>query len=276
MSYQELESREYKVMLDPGQFGAADALPSAAAAFWASLQEALPRPSVLTTDGDVWRLSSPRAVTFWDTDEGWLYQHDFILRHRSEDNSGRVTLKKRSPDRVLASHNRIKKADGEDAGFNLERKFEEDIKLTDDDLMRSLFSHSLDWRDPPDFVDLSSNQIVERVFPGFRRALDVDDRRLRAVGGITMTEHVVELAEVELGGDQAEAAFVAWYRSGAARPSVVEFSYRYRGEERDFDPGVAADGLLVLTALAQLVSWRPQADRRITKTSWLYQAAGIV
>lgn len=274
MPYEELESREYKVMLEPARFGNATSLPARASEFWDVLHQELPSSSALTSERRTWETSSPRRVTFWDTPQGSLYRNDFVLRCRSDDRDRRVTLKKRTPDRVLASHNGIDKSAAEDAGFDLRRKFEEDIKLTDGGRMCSLFSHSLDWRDPPRDVDLS-NDIVERVFPGFGRTLGVDGDRLRPLGGLTMTEHVAELDDVEIGHTSAEVALIAWYRTGADLPSVVEFSYRYRGDERDFDPRVAADAQLILMTLAQLVAWRPPDDRRITKTSWFYREAGL-
>jgi hypothetical protein len=275
MSYQELESREYKVMLDPTRFGDPSTLPSGAAAFWADLQERLPNISVLTAADEEWKPASAREVTFWDTTDGALYRHDFVLRLRQDSGQGRVTLKKRTPDRVLASYNGIDKTAGEHAGFDLRRKFEEDIKLSDDARMRSLFSHSLDWRDPPAGIDLAVVDIVEHVFPGFGRAVDADSEQLRRLGGITIAEHVVELPDVELGGKPAEVALVAWYRAHDDLPSVVEASYRYEGDEHDFDPVVAANAVLVLDALANLLEWRPPEDQRITKTSWIYREAGI-
>ncbi len=261
-------------MLDPTRFAGRRALPSQASEFWDSLREELPDPSALTSKEPVWTPSSPRQVTFWDTPQGSLYRSDFVLRYRSDDTDARVTLKKRTPDRVLASHNGIDKKEAEDAGFAMRRKFEEDIKLADTGRMCSLFSHSLDWRDPPHDVDLSSD-ILESVFPGFGRALHVDVDDLRPLGGITMTEHVIELADVHLGHKPAEVALIAWYRAGLDAPSLVEFSYRHGGDEQDFDPRVAADAQLVLNTLARLLTWRPPDGQRITKTRWLYLQAGI-
>lgn len=275
MAYEKVESREYKVMLDPTRFDAAADLPTVASALWDDLQDLLPDPSVLSSKGHLWTTSSPRSVTFWDTAEGSLYQKNFVLRCRETDGVGRVTLKKRTPDRVLASHNRIRKGDAEDAGFDLRRKFEEDIKLDDSDRMRSLFSHSLDWRDSPIGIDLCAGETVERAFPGFGRALDVGAWRLRPLGGITVSEHVVQLAKVKIGRDPAELALIAWYPTDCGAPSVVELSYRYGGREKNFDPRVAKAALRVLESLAEFVEWRPPEARKITKTNWIYREAGI-
>lgn len=274
MGYRSLDSREYKVMLDPTRFGVPTSLPSTAEELWAALGEELPSSGVLSSTKPTWKMSAPRAVTFWDTQDGALYyRSDFVLRHRSDPERSRVTLKKRTPDRVLASYNGIDKSAGEDAGFDLRRKFEEDIKLSGDGLMQSLFSHSIDWEDTPKDVDLSDG-ILERVFPGIGRVLRGVDGDLCPLGGLTLTEHVVEKAKVELGGQPAEVALISWYQAGALCPSVVEFSYRYGDKERDFDPTAAESALLILQALVRLVAWRPLEVRTISKTSWLYREAG--
>jgi hypothetical protein len=186
-----------------------------------------------------------------------------------------VTLKKRSADRVLAANNGIRKGESEDAGFELERKFEEDIKLTDDGRMRSLFSHTIDWKDPPPDVDLARLEDVEEVFPGFCEAVSLEGVVLAPIGGIVVTEHVLELAEAELAGEPIGVGLSVWYKDAADPPCVAEFSYKYEADEKDFDPAVAAAAMQVLTALGRMHDWRPPGDK-LTKTRWFYAEAGLV
>jgi hypothetical protein len=99
---------------------------------------------------------------------------------------------------------------------------------------------------------------------------------LAPIGGIVVTEHVLELAKAKLAGASIGVGLSVWYRDTAEPPCVAEFSYKYEADERDFDPEVAAAAFDVLTALGRMHDWRPSGERTLTKTRWIYAQAGLV
>lgn len=298
MGYTQLGSREYKVMLERSQFGSADELEADAQRFWSALRA---RPAARTgsgaTIGDelelpeefVWKRKTDRQgrpVQFFDDDVGSFRALDYVLRRRGKGKERKITLKRRSSDRVLAcskqidrgmaAHNRPRKKD------KVERKFEEDIKVADDSSgqgrsrQRSLFGLSVDLegRGVKD-VSLDSVGDVDALFPGFASAVDLPADTLLTPLRDEVTEHVLEVDEplLFLGDDEdaTGAALVAWYVESSDTPCVVEFSYKHEDDETDFDAGVARRCQMLLMTLDGLDAWRPPLDERLTKTAWVYQ-----
>jgi hypothetical protein len=130
----ELDSREYKTMLDPQKFSGAPT-PDEANQFWGDmLKPIIERRLDARDDGEPrhkkkFKLEEERIVRFWDTDDCDLDRHGFVLRERvdvhdgQEDSSTReVMLKLRTPDLFLAAGTPLP-APGDQA----EEKLEEDI-----------------------------------------------------------------------------------------------------------------------------------------------------
>ena len=285
MAYQPIGSREYKVMLNMNNFGSQTQLENDAGTFWAAF--CAQAPKILDSDQDLrWKKEDPRKVEFLDSDDGdaSLYHHDFVLRRRRDAKGTKITLKKRSADRVLASNNRVDLDDANERAPEdsfVRRKFEEDIKVTDDGRPRSLFSHSLDLKGQDVSIkDLDSVKKVDSYFPGFKRGVDLDaDTSLAKVGSIDVTEYVVELDGVpkflkdEKG---AGAAVVAWYPDDKPAPCVVEFSFKYEGTEQAFGRKLTETSADVMRILGKMNDWRPGPKDRLTKTRWVYTKAGLI
>ena len=292
MAYEELQSREYKVMLEATLFGPPGELAGRAAEFWSAVRkqpvgsdkgQKLADELDLSNSSD-WTDETPggRPVEFIDTVDGQLYSRDYVLRRRGTGSDTRVTMKKRSPDRVIASHNHIswRRADKNrpNKGDRVKTKFEEDIKVTDDGRLRSLFSHSVDVEGRGlDGLDITSVGDADELFPGFKEGVGLSKKT--ELGRILnpISEHVLEFdGQLRfLGGKDTRpaAALVAWYADGSVVPCVVEFSFKHKGIEADFDSDVAARCAVMMKTLARMDPWRPQT--KITKTRWVYREAGI-
>ena len=285
MAYQSIGSREYKVMLNMNRFGSHEQLEKDAGTFWAAL--CAQASKILESNEDLqWKKGDPRKVEFLDSDDGdaLLYNHDFVLRRRRDEKGTKITLKKRSADRVLASNNRVDLDDANECAPEdsfVRRKFEEDIKVTDDGRPRSLFSHSLDLKGQDVSIkELDSVKKVDGFFPGFKKGVGLDaDTSLAKVGNIDVTEYVLELKPVpQFLEDEkgAGVAVVAWYADDEPAPCVVEFSFKYEGIEQALGRKLTEKSAHLLRILGKMNDWRPDPEDRLTKTRWVYTEAGLI
>jgi hypothetical protein len=298
MGYTQLGSREYKVMLERTEFGPAATLEAYARRFWSDVvAQPVPGDSTGITIGDElelpddpdWRRTTApdgRRVEFFDDEDGSLRDAEYVLRRRGTGDDMKLTLKRRSADRVLASSKQI---DRREANWNrpkrtkkVKQKFEEDIKIADDSSgrnrfrQRSLYGLSIDLEGRGvEHVPLESVAEVGDIFPGFQSAIglpgDTGLTQLRE----PIAEHVLKVDSVLefLRGDEDDtsAALVAWYADRSDEPCVIEFSFKHKDDEPDFGAGVARRCRLLLMTLDRLGGWRPDVDDRITKTAWTYQ-----
>lgn len=288
MSYGELASREYKIMLDPNRFGPSDQLEKVGGAFWSELMHVGNEFGVTElSDKPDWEKPELRRVSFWDTARHDLQSRDYVLRRREShrkkngDKKVKATLKRRHADRVIAADIHVSKSDAFISGPSdgeIGRKFEEDVKPIGKGRQRSLFSHSLTWKNGKDDIQLDRVDRVERLFPGFADAVGLDlSDSLVVVGRGSVDEYVLTMKKNRLHLSGApdvsiDAALVAWYESGCQTPAVVEFSYRYEGTEVDFSPGAAAGAADLLRLLdVELFDWRSATN--LTKTQWMYSSA---
>lgn len=301
----ELDSREYKVMLKPERFGSPDELEKGARKFWKELSaretpgnpdqmigETLGLPSKSSWDH---KEKNGRPVAFYDTPSGLLYPADYVIRRRGKGKDTKITVKKRSPDRVRAFNNHISTDEITDDWASrlpddfepkekdkpFDGKFEEDVKPTDDGRQRSLFSRSVDLEGKGlKVVSLDSINAVDEIFPEFAKGVGpIKERKLKRVGVAKVREHVLEFEGTLwfLGGKDAggSACLVAWYeKERPKRPCVVEFSYKHKGPEPRFREDVAVAAALLLQVLVGMKRWRPK--RPLTKTRWIYDRADLV
>lgn len=280
MAFGDLGSREFKVMLDARKFGTRVELEAKAMEFWKEIEAHAEADDVATLKSDP-RFGAPRVrrVEFFDTPDGDVYGRDYALRRRVEPANGetKITLKKRHADWVLALHNGIseKKAKQQNDDGDFVPKFEEDVKPAVTGRQRSLFSNSSTWAfDATDEIPpIDSVGAVNELFPGFAEAVDLDDVTLAPIGQLQVDELVCKTNRLRFAHDEdvkVGAALVAWY-CDHDEPAVVEFSFRYEGDDVD-NADAAGDSSKLLQLLAT-IDWR--SDGGPTKTRWIYERAGI-
>lgn len=255
-----LDSREYKLMLDPKQFAGYDPTPALSSLETDLLDRMVRSGLELETNGTVTALRAERTVKFYDTPgECALRERGFIFRERSSDGDREVTLKFRSPDRyVAASH------DLDASRAAAEHKFEEDIKPG----FRSIFSQSNTagigsrkrFDDIGDLADL---------FEGIEQADIPNSTPLAVVAGAPMYEYVFGRRIFDLGDLTAEMSVTLWYLDPAdTEPAVAELSFKYEEDERDLDPESVATGIRLFERMTSLGRW--VADDSPTKTAFVY------
>jgi hypothetical protein len=149
-----LDSREYKLMLNPEKF--ASAPQRIVARFWDRVLKDVIATSLDRRKNDKRRHKGDfapdqeRIVVFRDTKGGELNANGYLLRERSRRNGGRreLTLKFRTPDIFLAAQSWIGTVAGDDV------EFEEDIAPL---IKRTTFAR------PPTMRSMFSRSVTEKI-----------------------------------------------------------------------------------------------------------------
>jgi hypothetical protein len=251
-----LDSREYKLALDPAKFAGSDL----------SAKVAALRNVVKPVIGglDPGSKEKHRRIVFRDTKKCALWAAGFTLRERAKLKNGNVaedaelTLKFRVPDVFIA-------ADVNLSGSN-DTKLEEDIVTfrgaDGGPSMRSLYSRSVN-QDVDDGEMPESVRDATKRFPGLKKELrknGVAESVLEAalVEGPPIREMVFEGGSVDL-DENADAKFAPakfaitlWYSFAAppaAAPLAAELSYKYKADNGDVSGKVARRALSVFRGL---------------------------
>jgi len=261
-----VQSREYKVMLQPERFGGNEqSMLKGAGAFWRDFRAQT--AEVVEAQGDLDRIKAQRLITFFDTPKQLLNGSSYILRERVDLESGKrqVTLKFRHADRFLAQDRTMNPSVLQGA----KTKFEEDIKAP----FLSLYSFSTSLP-----LDKASRDLGElaRLFPDIAERVDGfrESEPLTAVNGFTAREQVVEGGSLSIGKDpkvEAECALIVWYDHAGQKdtPVAVEFSYRYGDDDEAYGGTTASRAFQIFNALqTQLAEWVAPDAR--TKTAFVF------
>jgi hypothetical protein len=284
----ELDSREYKLMLEPDRF-AGDAPEEAIEDF---ISDQL-GPAIRTSFGDDAAdelaakgvdLEKRRSVLFRDTQGCMLNSNGFALRERvdlDEDGSRasdpEVTLKFRSPDLFLVTAMRLD-AQAEEA----ETKLEEDIgplsltKGPDDRVVsmprstRSQFSRSTSQTVDPGALPQTLEE-VDRLYPTFgddlRFVAGEVDLRAALTPGPEYRELVYRSSKLDLTGHtKTEFSLTIWYQGAGNRtePALAEVSFSYDTDHGEVPPETAQRARELLLAMQDLEWARADAP---TKTA---------
>jgi hypothetical protein len=290
-----LDSREYKLMLDPNAFVTA---PSAEAVnlFWDDmLKPVIERRLDRRNGGQArskkrFKLDEVRTIRFWDTPSCALDAAGFVLRERADADAGdqrELTLKLRTPDLFLAAATDLP---GRAAGASSKR--EEDIApllvrtidssgadravVAQPASMRSLFAVSTKQQIRAADMPRRLSDLFA-LYPTLATSLAQIDRTLvqttDLVAGESVRELVFEGAEVDLGDDvDAEFALTFWYtgpnRGAAAStepPAIAELSFKYSTADGRVPGSVSRRAMQLFMGLQEDLAWaRPD---RATKTS---------
>jgi hypothetical protein len=257
-----VDSREYKLLLDPNQF-TGDAA-TRAAAFWESRLKPIIASRLDARDNGQSRakksfaLDHQRRIVFRDTatcalsDVGLSYRERTKWTPASGPATSEVTLKLRGPDLFLANASRFEGIGGGKS------KFEEDVSFAGDAAgPKHRFSYSVSQKGPAAAVASTLHGAIE-AFPGIDNVLktlssSAPGADAPLLAGTAFLELVFSGAKVDLGQDtDAEFDLTFWYPADAAtldRPVVVEISYSYDTDDGAVNLGVAQRGANLFTGL---------------------------
>jgi hypothetical protein len=291
-----LESREYKLALDPAKFDFREPQKTAGE-FWTKLTQIIDASLGKGAGGKVrfadssFDKSKQRRTVFRDTKECVLNAVGYSVRERIKFKDGalnpesrELTLKFRTSDMMAA----------QEFPDSSETKFEEDVApllvrkidasgvekgaFAQPPSMRSIFSVSVDKKIKP-AAEFKTIADVAKHFEDFRGQLnraggDKIDLGAALAEGQTFHELVFEGAEVFLDDEfkkEAKAKFdlSLWYREGQFKtepPALAEISYKYDVEEAEPAGLVARRALALFKAMQSKLDGWTSPDRE-TKTA---------
>jgi hypothetical protein len=253
--------REYKVMLDHRLFADRKA---AAASFCRELHAIESRLTRIQCDGEFDGIQK-RQIVFVDTLDETIHLNGFVFRQRTslEDLRSEYTLKCRSPDRYVAAFADVRESNQ----LKGDEKLEEDIGVP----FVSRFSHSNTVKYEEE--ELTTLKDAANIFPvlgmlqrdGDACPVNLD---LWPVNSMKVFERVLTGPRLMLDETEAEVALILWSDGANGRPLVVEFSYRYKHKEENFDPKTARLAMQFFEAV-QRMDWCLLNGQ--TKTQFAYR-----
>jgi hypothetical protein len=250
-----LDSREYKVMLDPDLFWGNDA-DAVVTQYWADLAstaQALGHDPEGSPGDDL----RERGVAFFDVEGCQLRTMGYALRHRTQGYDAEATLKFRSNDLLLAGTTHLD-IEAEKA----ETKFEEDVVPP----FSSKYSLSAKVEVDPGWTPASMDDLRELVSSN---ALDDLDGSLQLVGDTVYIEHAYKGAEIDLGPVDAKVAITLWWTPDQPwQPVVGEASFTLDTQD-DLDPETIQHAGALFEAMVGLDGW--VAPEATTKTALVYE-----
>lgn len=250
-----VDSKEYKVLVDPSRFASN---PSTAAA--TLLQNLSTRLTVLGFDKTItgsFSAGDRDTLAYYDTANSCsLMKAGYSVRTRAGDHSD-IQFKFRHPDEELSYW-----TDVSGAGKNKSTKLETDV--TPGGLVLAHSTKQDATTTPATVADLI------KQFPGASALSSLSSSTLSKVAGVTVTQQEYDGPESDLGQSKAEFALTLWYIDGAATPALAELSFRVEADEdKYFTTPVLQRSQVLNTALGSIGnSWNIANDGG--KTSWLY------
>jgi hypothetical protein len=288
----ELDSREYKLMLKPENFGGVE--PRQAIERFATeqlvpaLREQWNSDAAAELAQKGMQIRERRVIRFWDSRDCLLFRNGFAWRGRSEiDDRGKraddveLTLKFRSPDAFLAAEMPLT---ARDDARKVDSKLEEDLgpvavrggpeggAAANPRSARSQFSRSTKQTVPSDKVPGSLAGIAA-LYPSF------DDGLRTVAGHVQMSalleaspeyrELVYESSKLDIINDlKARFALTLWYKGAENQdhPALAEISFKYEANNGKV-PNEAARRALAMLLVMQDLPWADPAAP--TKTAFV-------
>lgn len=254
-----LDSREYKVLLDPELF---DSSPADFAQYWLEELSIQLANTNLAPVGDL-ALAEERVVQFYDNANCELRGSSFVLRDRADvdpDGKRKLTLKYRSRDPLAAAQQELTSTlDG------AKEKLEEDIVPP----YTRKYSHSISQK-VGSKRDIDEVKDASKIFPNLEE-LGIDpESNFVIVGDVIAREDVYRGAIFELGGLDAEVSLTLWYLDDAA-PVVAEASFVYGDGTGEYPAEVESNGVDLFVAMRSMNEWRSTSST--TKTALVYDSS---
>lgn len=287
----ELDSREYKLMLDPVEFAGKEPRQAIERFTSGQLVPVVRKQWAADAAGELaakgLKVGERRIVRFWDSSGCPLDTHGFAWRERvdTDANGARadeveLTLKFRSPDAFLAVGARLtprrlaRDADSkleEDLGPVAVRSGPE-VLVASPRGVRSQFSRSTKQTMPGNEVPTTLAGIA-RLYPSFEEELQAAAGRVEMSSPLDPSpeyrELVYESSKLDLVKDlKARFALTLWYKGAQNQddPALAEISFKYEVKNGEVPAEAARRALALLLTMQDLPWAKPAAP---TKTAFV-------
>jgi len=253
-----LESREYKLLLEPSLFNGSEPR-SVVTNYWHQLKALIQSELKRDTKG-VLTFSKTRTVKFYDTQGTCqIKAQDYIFRERTENGKREVVLKYRSPDRYIAGLQNMMGSQSQ-----AETKFEEDIGVP----FITKYSHSTKQPLGSD-TELKTLGDIVRLYPGLKESHFDLDESINLVSGLMITEKLYKGAKVDLGKKNGKFTLTLWYISpDSTSPVIAEISFKYGDADENYSKKVVTRAKRLFEMMQGMSDW--VAKTSSTKTAFVF------
>lgn len=251
-----VDSKEYKVLLDPGQFASN---PQTAAN---SLLQALAvRLDQLDFDKSIdgsFAADGLDQVAYYDTPgDCALKNAGYSVRTRSGDDND-IEFKYRHPDEELSYY-----TDVTGNGKNASSKLETDVTP-----LSLVYSHSTKQDPGKSGTPATIDELISQ-FSGASVLSAHGGESLADVNGLQITQQEYDGPSSDLGQSDADFTLTLWYVNGSGTPALAELSFRVEADDDHyFTTPVLQRSQVLMQAMSTLGSWN--LSPATTKTAWVY------
>lgn len=258
-------SREYKVLLNPDNFGYSNEANNVNQ-YFSSAKNAIENKISRNVTGFL-SFDGSRQVKFYDTHGSCTLNHlGYIFRERIENGKSEVTLKYRGYDPFIA--------DFEDLSSSVsgaKTKFEDDITGKPSQPFALISSKSTTAKNTRNIQQFSD---LQALFPGFANNYSYSaNQSLNLVSNLNITEREYSGAVVDLGEFDADMELTLWYNgtpNNNSKPIAVEISFKYEDANANYTKKVVNRAANALVALNNMSNWTASGSTK-TKTQLVYQ-----
>lgn len=231
--HDDLNYREYKILLRPERFTSAQAFKD----FWHAARRVAREFDVKLEDVEDAFASQVREVLFFDTPAFDLYNNHFIVRLRTRYHEGwpmgtpELTVKFRHPDFDTAAKVDVRPALAGETRI----KFKEELLPSPERLgdLRSIFSHNAVLALPRPAMNLALRNITH-AFPAFRAIEAQGDAPIELVNDMAVEEVQVNAGMMHFGHHYIGKTTIAVWRSRKLeKPVCGEFAYQCKFRKSD-------------------------------------------
>jgi hypothetical protein len=251
-----VDSKEYKVLLDPARF--AGDPQGAAASLLAAVKARLAQLDFDKSISGSFAAGDSDQVSYYDTPGSCaLHGSGYSLRVRAGDDQD-VEFKYGHPDEELSYY-----TDVSGAGKNASSKLETDVSPG-----KLVYSHSTEQDTASGGAPASVSALIAQ-FPGASALSAYASQPLAVVNGLTVNQQEYDGPSSDIGQSTAKFTLTLWYLGDAGAPALAELSFRVKADgDKYFTTPVLQRSQVLMAAISSLDGW--ELTPSTTKTAWVY------
>jgi hypothetical protein len=251
-----VDSKEYKVLLDPAKFASNPS--SAANSLLSALSTRLTQLAFDKTISGSFSADKLDTVTYYDTAGTCVARNNgYSVRLRSGGDAD-IEFKFGHPDEELSDF-----TDVSGSGKNKSSKLETDISPGS-----LVYSHSTGQDPAKTPAPATVNDLISQ-FPGASALSAYKSQSMVAVNGLSIRQQEYDGPSSDIGDSNADFTLTLWYIGSSTTPALAELSYRVDADDDSyFTTPVMTRSQTLLAAISSLSGW--ELTPSTTKTAWLY------
>ncbi|MFC0227962.1 hypothetical protein [Serratia aquatilis] len=255
-----IESREYKILLDPAHFsGGKDQAKNQTENFLNDFNTELKKQGLADTVKKEFKADKVRLVSFYDTPGTCKLKADnYVVRERIQVKSSKREIMMKRRTNTLA----------ELEGVTLAGASPDSSSKVETDIVPGKVVYSISTKQTVGTEPLDSIESLDKLFPD----LELNFKQtgaLAKVSNLSIIEHSFEGPELKLDGQSFKFDLSIWYVTDETKPVIVELSYKITEPTGKFSAESLSGAEKIMSTISDMNKWA--APESMMKTNWVYQ-----